>query len=179
MLADIAIIVSLIVLLLIGMFRGALRQLLVLGACLVALVVAAQGRAFLGDWMRAQEPDFSEQYANMLGFALGFILILLAALALIELSGRSVTIGRPIVEELVGGGALVLAGLFALSTLLLALGTYYTSSPRGPTAEIDLVRQLVTALDGSTIARVLRDTVVPQIQSILGPLLPPDVRHFS
>ena len=180
MLADVAIIVFLVGCLLIGVFRGALRQLIALGAWLVALVVAAQGRGFVADWLRAQEPDFSEQYAGMLGLLIGFAILLLAALTIIEFSGRTITISsRPIIEEIVGGGVLVFVGLLAVTGLLIALGTYYLSEPRdGFTAEVDLVSRLFVALSESTIGRVLHDTLMPAVQTLLGPLLPADVRSF-
>lgn len=180
MLADVAIIVILIGCLLIGVFRGALRQLVAGGAWLVALVAAAQGRGFVADWLRGQEPDFSAQYANMLGFLIGFVVILAAALAIIELSGRTVTLSSsPVVEEVVGGGALLVVGLLTVAALQIAVGSYYSSPPRDFTAEVDLVRRLAAALEDSTIARVLGDTLVPAIQTLLGPLLPADVRSFS
>ena len=179
MLADVAIIVILISLLLVGFFRGAIRQLLALGAWLVAFVVAAQSRGFLADWLRAQEPDFSVQYANMLSFVITFAVLLVAALAIIELSGRTVLLSnRAIVEELVGGVALLMVGVLALTSVMLALGTYYTV-PGAFTADVDVVRQLQTALSHSQIAAVLRDTLMPLMQTLLGPLLPPDVRHFG
>jgi uncharacterized membrane protein required for colicin V production len=178
-LADIAIVVLLIGFLLVGLFRGALRQLLALGATLVAFVVAAHGRHFLGEYMRAQEPDFSVQYASMLGFLVTFLILLIAVLAIIELSGRTVTLSnRAMVEEVVGGVALLLVGIFAITGVLYALDTYF-AAPSGFTAEVDLVRQLRTALGESRIATVLHDTLVPLVQSLLGPLLPADVRHFG
>ncbi len=179
MLADIAIVVLLIALLLVGFFRGALRQLLALGATLVTFVIAAHGRNFLGEYMRAQEPDFSVQYASMLGFLVTFLILLIAVLAIIELSGRTVTLSnRALVEEVVGGGALVAVGVFAITGVLFALDTYF-AAPTGFTAEVGLVSQLRTALGESRIATVLHETLVPLVQSLLGPLLPADVRHFG
>jgi membrane protein required for colicin V production len=180
MLADVAIVLFLVGCLLVGFFRGALRQVLALGAWLVAFVVAAQGRDFIGDWLRGQEPDFSVQYAQMLGFLIGFAVLLVAALALIELSGRTITVSnRPIFEEVLGGGLLLLVGVLALTGVLIALGTYYAAPDGAFTAEVDQVRHLNAALNDSTIVGVLRDTLVPWIQSLLGSLLPPDVRHFG
>jgi hypothetical protein len=180
-LADVAIILFLVGCLLIGVFRGALSQLMALGAWLVAFVVAAQARAFLGDWLLAQKPDFSPQYANMLGFLIGFAVILVALLAIVELSGRTITISdRPMVEAIVGGGIMLFVGLLAVTGLMIALGTYYWSEPRGGfTAEVDLVSRLFAALSESTIGRALHDTLVPAIQTLLGPLLPPDVRSLG
>ena len=179
MLADVAIVILLVALALIGFFRGALRQLLALGAWLVALVVAAQTRNVLADWMIAQEPDFSRQYANMLAFLIGFLILLIAALAIIELSGRTITLShRAIVEEFGGSALLLLVGVLAISGVLFALDTYY-AVPTGFTAEVDLVRQVHAALGESRIATALHDTLVPLVQSLLGPLLPPDVRQFG
>jgi uncharacterized membrane protein required for colicin V production len=178
-LADIAIVVLLVALAFIGFFRGALRQLLALGAWLVALVVAAQARNFLADWMIGQEPDFSRQYANMLAFLIGFLILLIAALAIIELSGRTITLSnRAIVEELGGGALLLLVGVLGITGVLFALDTYY-AVPAGFTAEVDLVRQLHMLLEESRIATALHDTLVPLVQTLLGPLLPPDVRQFG
>jgi uncharacterized membrane protein required for colicin V production len=180
MLADVAIVVFLVAMVLIGVFRGALRQLMAFGAWLIAFVVAAQGRSFIGDWLLGQEPDFSPQYANTLGFLIGFAIILFAALVVIEASGRTTTIfGRPMVEEIVGGGVLLVVGLLTLAALLIALGTYFSSPSHGFTAEVDLVRRLFAALSESTIGRVLHDTLVPAIQTLLGPFLPADVRSFG
>lgn len=179
MLADIAIIVLLILFALVGFFRGALRQLIALGASLIAFVVAAQGRGILADWMRAQEPDFSVEYANMLGFLVSFLILLIAALAIIELSGRTTTLSNwAIVEAVVGGAALLLVGVLAITGVLFALDTYYALPPAF-TAEVDLVRELHTALGESRIATALHDILVPLVQSLLGPLLPPDVRDFG
>ncbi len=180
MLADVAIILFLVGCVLIGFFRGALRQLLALGAWFVAFVVADQGRNFIGDWLRGQEPDFSVQYANMLAFLIGFSVLFLAALAVIELSGRTITLShRPIVEEMVGGLLMLFVGLLAVSAVLIALGTYHAQPHPEFTAEVDLVRQMNAALSGSQIVHTLNVWVVPGIQSLLGPLLSPDARHFG
>ncbi len=180
MLADVAIVLFLVGCVLLGFLRGALRQLLALGALFVTFIVAAQARNFLADWLRGQEPDFSGQYSQMLGFLIGFAVLFLAALALIELSGRTVTLStRPIVEEVAGGGVLLFVGLLALTGLLIALGSYY-AHPNGTfTAEVEQLRQLNAALGESKIVGFLRETLVPWTQALLGPLLPPDVRHFG
>ena len=73
---------------------------------------------------------------------------------------------------------LLLVGVLAITGVLLALDTYH-AVPTGFTAEVDLVRQLHRVLDESRIATALRDTLVPLVQSLLGPLLPPDVRSFG
>jgi hypothetical protein len=70
-------------------------------------------------------------------------------------------------------------GILAVTAVLLALGTYYQAEPRSISAEVELVQRLNTALGDSTIAHALRETLVPGIQTLLGLLLPADVRSFG
>ena len=180
MLADISIVVVLVVSVLLGIFRGALRQLVALGAALVAFIVAAQVRSPIADWLKAQEPDFSDQYAGMIGFILAFLVFLGVALVFIEIGGRTVALSsRPIVDEVVGGALALGVALVSLGALLMALGTYYSSAPVGVTAEVGVLRDLNAALAHSAIANALRDSLVPGLQALLGPLLPADVRFFG
>jgi hypothetical protein len=73
---------------------------------------------------------------------------------------------------------LLVVGVLAVAGALIALGTYY-SVPGLFTSEIDQLRHLNAALGESRIVGVLQHTLVPWIQTLLGPLLPPDVRHFG
>jgi len=175
--ADIAIVLFLVGAVLLGVFRGALRQLVALGAWLLAFVLSAQLRSAVADWLIAQEPDFSNQYAQMLGFALAFVVLFGIALVVIEVGGRTIDLtSRPAVDEVLGGVLMLGVALLALAALLIALSTYYAAEPRGVTAEVSFVRELNDALEESTIARALRDSLIPGVQALLGPLLPADVR---
>ena len=80
-------------------------------------------------------------------------------------------------DQILGGAlvivalALVLDGLFALLQHLVV--------PRGVTAEVDLLRELNAALEDSAIAHALRDSLVPDVKTLLGPLLPADVHGLG
>lgn len=179
MLVDIAIVLFLVGFVFVGFFRGALRQLLVLGAWFVTFVIAAQGRDFIADYLRAQGPDFSVQYSQMLGFLIAFVVLFVAALAVIQLSGRTVTLStRPIVEELVGGAVMLVVGVLVLTAVLIALNSYY-AQPRAFTAQVSQLNDLYGPLVNSRIMGFVHDTTMPLIQFLLGPLLPPDIRHFG
>ena len=177
MLADVVIIMALLGAVLVGVFRGALRQFIVLGALLVTFIVAAQVRPPIAGWLIAQEPDFSAQYAEMISFVLAFVVLFGVALVIIETGGRTIVLsGRPLVDEVQGGFLMLGAGLLWVTALLAALGTYYAVTPEGVTAELELLRELNAALETSAIATALRDSLVPALQTLLGPLLPADVR---
>jgi len=146
----------------------------------VAIVLAAQVRPPIADWLIAQVPDFSAQYAQMVGLVLVFVILFGVALVIIEIGGRTVALSsRPLVDEVVGGVLLLGVGLLAIGSLLIALGTYYAAVPRGVTAEVDLLRELNAALEDSAIAHALRDSLVPDVKTLLGPLLPADVHGLG
>jgi uncharacterized membrane protein required for colicin V production len=176
-LTDVVIVLVLIACVVIGVFRGALRQLILLGAWLLALVLAAQIRQPFADWLLGQEPDFSRQYAGMVVFIVGFLVLLTIALVVIELGGRTIVLShQPAVDEVLGGALMLGVGLLAVAGLLIALGTYYGAEPRGVTAEIPLLSNLNNAVEGSAIVHALRDSLIPGLLALLGPLLPADVR---
>ena len=176
MLADVAIILLLVGAVLLGVFRGALRQFLALGAWLVGFILAAHLRPPIADYLIAQEPDFSRQYANMFAFVISYVVIVGLAVIVIEIGGRTVQLtSRPLVDEVVGGVAMLLLGILAITGLEVALDTYFSVPAGGPTAEIEFLRSLNVELEKSTIAGTLRDTLDPAIKTLLGPLLPSDV----
>ena len=177
MLADVAIILVLVGAILLGIFRGAIRQLICLGAWLVSFIVAAHSRPPIVDWLIGQEPDFSRQYAEMVAFGLAFVVLFGLAVLVIEIGGRTVQLSsRPLIDEMVGAAVMLVVGLLAVASIQVALGTYYGETPEGQTQEIEALRTLHVEFERSAIANALGDTLTPAIRTLLGPLLPADVR---
>jgi uncharacterized membrane protein required for colicin V production len=175
-LADVAIIVALVAAVLLGVFRGALRQFLCLGAWLVAFLFAVYLRPPIVDWLIGQEPDFSRSYANMVAFVAAYAVLFTLAVLVIEIGGRTVQLtSRPLVDEMVGGVTMLLVGVLAIAGLQIALDSWFTLPDNEPTAEVEQLRALNVELQRSTIANALRDTLEPGIKTLLGPLLPADV----
>lgn len=176
MLADVAIILFLVGAVLVGVFRGALRQFLCVGAWLVGFIIAAYLRPPIADWLIGQEPDFSRDYANMVAFVIAYVVLVGLAVIVIEIGGRTVQLtARPMVDELVGGVAMLFVGVVIVAGLLIALDTYFAVPTQGPTAEIEALRSLNVELEKSAIADALRNTLDPAIKTLLGPLLPAGV----
>ncbi|MEP7158794.1 MAG: CvpA family protein [Chloroflexota bacterium] len=177
MLADVAIILFLVLAVLVGVFRGAMRQFVALGAWLVGFVLAAYVRPPIADYLVAQEPDLSRPYAEMVAFVIAYVVLIGLAVIVIEIGGRTVQLtSRPMVDEVVGGVTMLFVGVFMVAGLLIALDTWFALPAEGPTAEIEALRSLNVELQRSTIADALRNTLDPAIKTLLGPLLPTDVR---
>jgi len=172
---DIALVVLFASAFLLGVFRGALRQLISLGAWLVTFLLAAYVRQPIGDWIAGQT-GYSREYVDMLGFGLAFIALFGLALIVIQIGGRTVElIARPGFDELLGGLLALAWAVMAVTSLLIALDTYY-ANPSPNSGEMAFVRDLVIGLRESSIASGLERSAVPGLVSLLGPLLPAEVR---
>lgn len=177
--ADIVIVLFLAAAFLLGVVRGAVRQLIALGAWLVSFVIAAYVRGPLGDWITAQGGGYSRAYAEMLAFGLAFVVLFVLAVLVIELGGSTIQlIQRPALDQILGGVLALGVGLLMIGALLIVLDGYYIyadgPAPGGP--DIAFVRALHEALDRSAIVSSLRGSLVPGLISLLGPLLPADIR---
>jgi membrane protein required for colicin V production len=162
-----------------GYVRGGVRQLIALGAWLVAFVVAAFLRAPVADWIGAQAPQFSRDHVDMLAYLLLFLVLFGVALLVIEVGGKTLHLTeRVIVDRFVGGLLALGVAVLTIGSLIVILDTYYRvgSGPGTAAAELGIVTDVANALDRSAIVRSLGGSLVPGLIALLGPLLPADVR---
>jgi membrane protein required for colicin V production len=180
MAADLALILLLATGFLLGFVRGAIRQLLGYGAWLVSFLLAAYLSPTVGGWLQDQSPQFSSEYANMLAFGLLFLLLMAASLAFVELSGATITLTRhALLDDIIGG--LLGLGLVLLiaSAAVIIFDTYHTLPELPQGEEVAVIRDSYQALADSAIANGLRDSLIPLIGTLLGPLLPAEVRAVT
>jgi uncharacterized membrane protein required for colicin V production len=173
---DVVLVVLLVTGFLLGYVRGALRQLIVLGAWLVAFLIAPYLRTVVGDWIMANSSAYSRDYVDMLAFLASFLVLFLIALLVIEIGGKTVHLSqRPAVDELVGGFLMLGATLLAIAGVVIALDSYYLHPVFGAT-EVPIVHDIYAALERSTIVDAMHNSLIPGLIAILGPLLPSDLR---
>ena len=174
---DIALVVLLAAASLLGVLRGAVRQLIVLGAWLVTFIVAAYLRAMVGDWIASNASEYSREHVEMLAFLASFLVLFSLAVLVIEIGGSTIRVTeRVALDEVLGGFLALGATLLAIASVAIALETYYAASPPVGAAELDIVRELHLAFDRSGIVRAMHDSLIPGLIALLGPLLPQDVR---
>lgn len=175
---DVVLIVLLVAGFLLGYVRGALRQLIVLGAFLVAFLVAPYLRAPVGDFIMANAHEYSREYVDMLAFLASFVVLFLVALLVIEIGGKTVHLSeRPLVDELLGGFVMLGVTLLAIAAVVIALDSYYLNPVLGAT-EQPIVHEIHAALERSAIVDAMHNALIPGLIAILGPLLPPDIRSL-
>lgn len=164
---------------LLGYIRGAVRQLIALGAWLVSFVVAAYVRGPLGDWIFGQGNGYSRAYSEMLAFGLAFFVLFALGVLVIEVGGSTIQLfQRGAFDQILGGFLALGVGLLMIGALLIVLDGYYiyAAAPVPGGSDIEFVRALHAALDRSAIVGALRGSLVPGLISLLGPLLPHDIR---
>jgi uncharacterized membrane protein required for colicin V production len=161
---------------LLGFVRGAIRQLVACGACLVLFLLAAHLSTPVGRWLAGQSPVYTTDYAVMLSFGAMFVVGLAIALVVIEVTGTTVTLTRHVLFDNILGAVLgVVLVVLTLSFVLVVLDTYYTL-PEQSGDTIAIIGDLYRVTLGSISAEFLRDNLIPVMGGVLSALLPDHVR---
>lgn len=174
---DIALVLLLAAGFLLGVARGGVRQLIVLGAWLVTFILSAHLRGPLGDWIAGNAAAYSRAHVDMLAFLAGFLVLFGLAVLIIEIGGSTIRLTKRVgVDQILGGILALGATLLMIAAVTVALDSYYALSPPPGAAEFDLVHKLNEAFDRSAIIGFLHDSLIPGLMALLGPLLPADIR---
>ncbi|HLX33934.1 MAG TPA: CvpA family protein [Candidatus Limnocylindrales bacterium] len=163
----------------VGWSSGLIRRVLGLLYLAVSFVVGAYLRYPAGAIVNQFLPHVPQVYANMIGYTLASTAILL----ILNLLSRPLMSRVPKVgiarrtDQLLG---LLFGGLEAVLILSVAIVIVHTyaadvSSLGSGFVETGIIKDVRTAVDGSTIGQILEKTTVPIVLLILGPLLPKDI----
>lgn len=160
-----------------GWRSGFLRRLVGIGFMAVSFVIGAYIRYPVGAIASSVFKDIPPDYADLVGYTIAFPAIL-AVLHVASNTFLSKITVKGITKELDQALGAVFGGIEAiliLSAAIVILDTYFgTSSSLGSAVAPGVLKELTQALNGSTTVQLLRDTTVPIVLAILGPLLPKD-----
>jgi uncharacterized membrane protein required for colicin V production len=178
---DLIIILALIAMFIVGYAQGVVRRLLGIAATIFSLILAAQLRQPLGEYLTTQWFTIRPQYSHMVAFGGVFTASAVALSLGIQLTYRPAPLfdRYPVLDEILGGLLGVLEGFIILIAILMIMDPYYTLPAVQETVgagEFGLLRTVHDLLDPTLIASILRDTVIPAIFAVLGFLFPQDVR---
>jgi membrane protein required for colicin V production len=175
--ADFILITALAASFVVGVWRGALRQLLAIGGWLVTFVVAVQVRGPIADWLGPQQPQLSRPYVEMVAYLLAFCVLFVVLTVIIEAVGRRIDLSsRPLLDDIAGGVLGVVVAVLVVGSLIIIVDSYYGAGyPASP--ELDIVRSLYAGLISSNIGHALHEYLVPGLLALLSLLLPSDVVH--
>lgn len=171
---DVVVLVILLTAFVVGWIQGVIRQLLGLGAFIVAFVLAANLRDPLAEFLSRNWTYFAPEFSAMVAFLVLWIAFGVTGTIAIQMFYRRVPIVSRFawIDELLGGLlGLGVAGL-VIGLLVVVLDTFYLVTGLPDQRDVEWMRQLYGALDGSAIIGFYRETLIPGVVAVLRPLLP-------
>lgn len=178
---DLVIFLALLGMFVVGYAQGVVRRLLGIAAIAFSLILGAQLREPLGQYLSHQWATIAPEYSYMVAFGAVFTAAAVTISIGIQITYRPAPLFTryPVLDEIVGGVLGVLEGFLILVAILLITDPYFTQAPfsdRAGFGEFGLLRSLHDWLDPTLTADFLRNGVIPIVLGILGFLFPQDVR---
>jgi uncharacterized membrane protein required for colicin V production len=162
---------------LVGAWRGALRQMLVIGAWLISFLAAAYLRDGVATWLAPQQPDLSWQYNEMVAFLLVFGFLFTLATVIIEFAGTRMDVSkRQWLDDGLGGVLGVCVAILVVGSVLIIFDSYYAGG-YPVSLELTGLSEVHAGLTGSVIGQALHNSLVPGLLALGGLLLPANVVH--
>jgi uncharacterized membrane protein required for colicin V production len=162
-----------------GYFQGLTRRIFGILALVFALVLAAQLRQQVGDYLAGEWRNAPPAYSDMIAFGALFLAIWIALSVGIQLFYRPAPLlpRYPVLDEILGGVLGVVEGVLLLVVLMLVTDPYFLSEAGRAAApgEFGPARTLHGFLDDSLTASFLRHQLIPGIFLLIGGLFPHDV----
>jgi uncharacterized membrane protein required for colicin V production len=179
---DLVIFLALLAMFIVGYAQGVVRRLLGIGAILFALILGAQLRQPVGQYLANEWTTIAPDYSFMVGFGAVFVAAAVTLSLGIQITYRPAPLfpKYPVLDELLGGILGVIEGLIILVAILLITDPYYTNDAfkeHVGFGEFGLLRSLHEWLDPTLTADLLRHSLIPGILAVVGFLFPLDVRE--
>lgn len=161
-----------------GWRTGFLRRVLGILFIAASLVAGAYFRYPVGAIAGGLIPDIPADYADLVGYAIVFPVVLVGLHLASNLFISRVAV-RGLTREVDGALGALFGGIEAVlivSAAIVILDAYFgTNGSIAKDVAPGPLRELAQALHGSVTVTILRDTSVPLVLAVLGPLLPTDV----
>ena len=178
---DIYLLVIIVASLVVGFFWGAVRSLMMLAAWLLAFVSAPTCKLQLGSYLATQWTNYLAVLRDMAAFGIIYLGILLAApiIILASTKGSQQFFPSQALDDIVGAFWPCSWPSSASPASSSCLATFYGSGEPfvDPAGGPDWTAKLYQSLVNSTIGGAIADQLIPLLGTILGPILPPDVRE--
>jgi len=163
-----------------GYIQGTIRRLLGIASVLFSFLVAANLRDPVGSFLASNWTQFPAEYAYMIGFLGMFLVGVVAFSLLIQGFYKKTPLlqNSTIVDEVLGGILGVVQGLLIIGCLIIILDSYFRlpgTKPPDPD-ELPFLRSFFEAYDGSTVASLYRETLIPLFFAVFGFFIPKDIQ---
>ena len=178
---DILVFILLIAGFIVGYLQGAVRRLIGIIAVTFSLIVAAQLREALGNFLGANWGQFPPGYTDLLAFGFLFALLVIVFAIIVQVYyERGPLLPRwRYADPLLGGLLGVVQAMLMLGAIILILDSYFaTPSLVVSAAEFSWLRDLYNAIDASRTADLFRATIFPAVFALIGFFFPEEIRNL-
>ncbi|MBM4408974.1 MAG: hypothetical protein FJ038_10345 [Chloroflexi bacterium] len=180
-LLDLLVILLLVAAFVVGFLQGAVRRLIGIAAATFSLILAAQLRAPLGDYLASNWLQFPPTYPHMLAFGAVFVIsvIVIAIITQLYYERGPLLPKTPLADPLLGGLLGMVEAMVLIGGLVLVLDSYFLpSSVIAGAGEFVVIRDLASAVDVSRTAALFRDDLFPAFFFVIGLLIPEELRSL-
>jgi membrane protein required for colicin V production len=162
-----------------GFIQGTIRRLLGIASILFSFLLAAQLREPLGRFLADHWTQFPAEYSYMLAFLIvfGFTAVLFSIIIQSFYKHQALFGDARFADEILGGVLGVVQGALLIAILITILDSFFrlpniATSPN----ELPFIRSVFEWYDPSVVASVYRDTLIPILLALLGPLVPDEIK---
>ena len=178
---DMVLMLALLAMFIVGYAQGVVRRLLGIAAIIFSLILGAQLRQPVGQYLANEWTGIAAEYSFMVAFGAVFVAAAVTLSLGIQLTYRPAPLFTryPVLDEIVGGILGVIEGFLIIIAFLLITDPYFTNARFAESAgfgEFGLLRTVHELLDPTLIAETLRQSVIPVLLMLIGFLIPQDVR---
>lgn len=178
---DIYLLVIIVSALLVGFFWGSARSVMLLAGWLLGFLAGAYLQLQLGSYLASQWPEFAPSFSEMAAFGVIYLGLLLAApiLIMVGTQGNQRLSHIQSLDDIMGATLSTVVALLGIAGVMIVLATFYGTE--GPVVDAEggplWTADLYEALLSSNIGSGIQEHLIPIMGSVLGPILPPDVRE--
>jgi uncharacterized membrane protein required for colicin V production len=178
--ADWLLIVFFLLFFVLGFAQGTIRRLIGIGSILFSFLLAANLADPLGVFLGNNWTHLPKEYAYMVGFGTIFVAASLAFAIVVQGFYRPQPLFEKarFLDEIIGGFLGVLQAGIILLAVVVILDTFFLKNIAKDPDEITFLRDLWTALNGSEIVRVFRETIIPAFFTLFGLFIPETIKQY-
>ncbi len=163
----------------IGFLWGVIRSLLMLAGWFAVFLLAALLSVPVGDYLNGQWTAYDTHWNHMAAFAILYFagIVLAGILCWIGIKGAQGLSKYRLLDDIVSGTIMAIVAILSISGLIVLLATAYRGSLGFAVVGPDWTREVYQSLLDSRIGDALERTVIPVLGTVLGPLLPAEIRQ--
>jgi membrane protein required for colicin V production len=176
-LVDLVIFLFLFAFFVLGFIQGTIRRALGLATVLFSFFLGIYAREPLGEFLEQYWTAVPPGYSAMIAFGTVFLASWIALTLIIQGFYHKTTLFErsTIVDEILGGILGVLEGVVLIGVMVVIFDSYYRTPAAADPDGLQLLRSIFLLYDPTATVAIYRDTILPAVFDLLGPLVPSEL----